>query len=217
MAHENILRFPKISAFTCILTHGTLKDLSGKDSAALLFAECDATLLVGMRVYTLAAGDALLVPPSTFVSPTERGKEFSGYRLLFPYDILSLFAPRMFFRAADGGDMFAFPPACIPRLFDRLSILAEARENTATALPSLFSLLENEALPESGVPLPLPKLLRRSLKYLNEHVNEDVTTAVLSERYGVSESTILRAFREYLSLTPLAYLKGLRSLREDEK
>lgn len=217
MAHENILRFPKISAFTCTLAHGTLKDLSGKDSAALLFAECNVTLLVGMRVYTLSAGEVLLVPPSTFVSPTERGKEFSGYRLLFPYDILSLFAPRMLFRAADGGDVFTFASECVARLYDKLSILVDDRETIVTALPTLFSMLENDAFPACGVPVPLPKLLRRALKYLNEHANEDVTTAILAERYGVSESTILRAFRDHISLTPLAYLKGLRALHEEDK
>ena len=209
MSKEEILYFPAIPSFSIAVSHGMISTLSTKEEAALFFASGDTILIVGMRVYELLEGDALLLPPFTLAIPKDKSTPIVGYRLSLPYDILSLFAPKLIFHAANMGCVLSLRQDAQVMLLDNMRSIAEKSASPLSTLPSLFTLLEKETLCVEKKEMPIPILLRRAMKYINDHVDEEFSLTLLSERYRISESTLHRVFRKHLSMTPLAYRKHL--------
>ena len=212
MLNKEILHFPAIYDFSSTLLYGAIDSLSTHEESTLFWTCKETKLLVGMNVYTLTEGDLIVLPPYTLVLPIDKTLPPFGYVLSLPNDILPIFAPKAFFKASGTGYVFSFSERGVPLLHTTFEALAENREGVTTALPYLLSFLENESLYTPKTPVSLPHLLRRALAYINEHVEEDVSTSQLAERYHVSESTLLRVFRTHLSLTPLSYRKQLHAL-----
>jgi len=203
--------FPKIDSFSFSIFHN--ESLCDTESdAALLVAEEDSEILLGRRVYLLSKGNALLALPYSYLRQKESRLPFPGYRLSFPCSTLRAFAPRLHLYSADGGMALSFHREHALRL---LSLCAALSDDTALwDIPLFFSILENQALPQTDISLEiaLPKLLRRALGYIEEKAPYEVGVAELAARYEVSESTLLRAFRKYLGTTPHKYAKALRLL-----
>jgi hypothetical protein len=212
MLTEDDLYFPAIPAFSFSLQHGVIEFPSTKNEAAVFLASRDTRLVVGTKLYELSAGECLLLPPLTLAMPTKNDTPPFGYRVSLPYEILSVFAPKTVFRAANMGCVLSFSPNTERALFSAFEALIEKREPTVTALPALLSYLDKESDFIEKESIPLPLLLRRALTYLTEHADEGVTALHLAERYQVSESTVLRVFRNHLGITPLTYMKHLRQI-----
>ena len=216
MNTETVRHIPAHGAVSVVLTHGITDDLSTANEASLLVPEAATRLLVGMRVFDLSAYDALLIPPFTYVSVAQKDTALCAFRLSFPYEILSFLAPQLLFRAADGGTALAFPATKRPLLHDALCRLESDALPPSRTLPALFSILEEDALPEedTNITVHLPKTLRQALKHLNVYANEKPDVTALAARYGVSESTLARLFRTYLATTPLAYARAVARIQK---
>ena len=63
MNTETVYHIPAHAAFSVSLVHGDITHLATSKQAALLVAESGIRLLIGLRVYELDTGDAVLVPP----------------------------------------------------------------------------------------------------------------------------------------------------------
>jgi adenylate cyclase len=63
---------------------------------------------------------------------------------------------------------------------------------------------------ESTERLPLPQYVKRALVYMNGNLANRVTMAELASASAVPERTLFRHFRQFLGLSPLAYLHRLR-------
>jgi AraC-like DNA-binding protein len=59
----------------------------------------------------------------------------------------------------------------------------------------------------------LPRHVRRAQDYLQAHVHEPVTTAQLALLSGVSVRSLNAGFQEFLGVSPMHYLRGLRLQR----
>ena len=220
---KNKLSFPKIDAFSLSLFHEEPLT-STTENALLLVAKSEAETVLGRRVYALKRGDALLALPYSYLAIRDKKSIFSGYQLHLPLDALRAFAPSLYLQSEECGTPLSFSLASSNRL---LSICEGLGENTLLptyAIPEIFSILEKDALPKSdnSMEIPLPKLLRRALAYI-ENARTPIDTAALASRYGVSESTLFRAFRTHLSTTPRKYAQALlqiykaRSVYQTEK
>ena len=57
---------------------------------------------------------------------------------------------------------------------------------------------------------PVPKDVRRAIDYLRACMGKKVTTTDLAAASGVAERTLRKHFREFVGVSPLAYLRRLR-------
>jgi AraC-like DNA-binding protein len=64
---------------------------------------------------------------------------------------------------------------------------------------------------------PRPRTLRRALQFMTENVSEPLTLTDLAEAAGCSPRTLNSAFRDYLAVTPMTYLRNLRLERVREE
>lgn len=212
---KNKLIFPRVESFSLTVFHD--EPLSHtKQDAVLMIAEEKTKLVLSCRAYALSKGDALLALPYSYLH--QMGNDtFFGYQIRFALDALRTFAPRLYLNSADGGAAMSFS------MTDALSLLsvceALASSPAIYTAPVLFSILEQNALPEAEntLSLPLPKILRRALTYAEKESPRKISTRELAERYEVSESTVLRLFRTYLDTTPSEYTKVLQTLYQYRK
>ena len=218
MNTETVYHIPAHAAFSVSLVHGDITHLATSKQAALLVAESGIRLLIGLRVYELDTGDAVLVPPFTYAAVTNKIATFCGFRLLFPYELLSDLAPRTSFRVADGGAAFSFPTKQKRILLDAVTRLNESTLPASLSFPAVLSILEQNAIAEDVTDLDvhLPKALRQAMKYLSMFPDAPLDVEVLAARYGISSSTLLRLFRTYLDSTPRAYAKAVLTIRKTD-
>ena len=211
---KNEIHFPAVDAFSFSLARGDAVTHTS-ENVSLLIAEEPSKILLSSRVYSLKAGDALLALPFSYRKTLDSSLAFCGYELCLPLTVLRAFAPNLSIRSADGGSALSLPHDSLARLLVLLEALWKAPADSVYSIMQIFSILEQEVLPEteSDLAVPLPKFLRRALAYIQENVSEKMDTDTLSERYGVSESTLRRAFRAYLATTPQKYAREIQNLR----
>ena len=206
--------FPQIDGFFLSVSHDEpLKDI--EEDATLIVAEEKTEIILGRHVYALSKGDALLTLP--FMYCRRRGNDdFHGYKLRFPLDVLHVFAPHTYLYTNDGGSAMMFSAEERARLLFLCEALSTETLSAIYALPEVFSVLEKNASPktERSLEILLPKLLRRALAYIEEQAPRPVNTALLAERYGISQSTISRLFRTHLETTPRKYAQAIERLHE---
>jgi len=89
-----------------------------------------------------------------------------------------------------------------------------------SALSELAFLLVSQCSPEQT--RPTEKAMRNAgriktmLKYVQEHVQEELTIASIAQSAAISESECLRCFHEMLGTTPIRYVRQLRIQRAAE-
>ena len=69
---------------------------------------------------------------------------------------------------------------------------------------------ERTELAEPNGERVLPQLVKRAVTYMHANMAERITLGDLTSACAVSERTLLRQFRQFVGLAPLAYLRGLR-------
>lgn len=207
--------FPNLESFLLAVSHNEPLSDSQKD-AVLLIAEEHTEILLSRRVYTLSKGDALLALPYSYLRIIGEKTPFCGYAITFPQEILHTLCRDLYLTRTIDGCALSFPPQAAHRLLDTASALFTKKTAPVYALPAIFSILETEALSETEASLevPLPKVLRRALAYIEESAPHEPSLTALSERYGVSQSTMNRLFRNFLATTPHKYAQAQRQLHE---
>lgn len=209
------LLFPKMEAFSLTVWHNEpLFDT--QEDAVLLLAEEKTEVILSRRVYTLSRGDALLALPYSYLRSLREKNPFYGYAITFPKELLHTLCGDLYLNRALDVCALSFPPQAAHRLLDTASALFRKETAPVYALPAIFCILENEALSETQASLevPLPKVLRRALAYIEESAPTEPSATELAERYGVSQSTVNRLFRSFLATTPHKYAQALRQLHE---
>ena len=200
------IHYPALPAFTVSLSRPVSGDVSDPENTVLLFFGEEARLLAGPRLFSVAHGDAVLLSPETpaYLYP-KRGEE-GVLRLLLPTAILRTLAPHVLLKGATGYAVFATE--------EELSApLAAIETGDASALfPLLYALTRALTVTEARE-APLPRCLRLALAALSEHGERLADAKALALRCGVSETTLFRAFRSHLSLTPKKYLRLTESAR----
>ncbi len=214
MEKEKRILFPAIPAFTV-----TAKELNGKIFPtlyeSLLFIPTESGVFqIKNRLYTLEKGDALLLPPFTLCRPIPDTPSLHGFSFGFPPDVLRDFAPTLSLQMANG-EAVSLPTEVKAHLLEVAKDLTEATSSAPHRIFSLFSILEHFALPKekTALQISLPKLLRRILAYIEENPAVGLSAKTLSERFEVSESTVLRLFRAHLDTTPRGHIERVRTLR----
>ncbi len=66
------------------------------------------------------------------------------------------------------------------------------------------------ALSTQGAKQFIPDSIAKSVKYLNEHIEQNPAISRLAELCGISEVYFRKQFREYLGVSPLEYRNALR-------
>lgn len=212
---KNDYYFPRIDSFSFRVLHDEpIHDTLGE--MLILFPEKPCDIILMRRVYRLSEGTALLALPFSYLRQKEESSCFFGYQLSFPKSFLRTLTPVQYRESAEDGIALAFPKRSALHLTELLSSLKDETLEPIYALPAIFSILEKESLPQTDISLetPLPKLVRRALLYIEETAPQKPDSAVLAERYGVSQSTLLRMFRTFVSTTPHKYAQALRVLHE---
>ena len=185
------------------------------EQVSLLIVKSATKLILGKRLYTLNPGDALLALPFSYLRQTEEMTGFCGYMLEFSINTLREFMPKLYFRCADGGGAISFSEDTKERLLSFAASLPEEADLAFYAATQIFTILEQEALPQTEALLscPIPGVLRRALAHLEENAFEEINASRLAARYDVSHSTLRRLFHTYLATTPSKYAKEMRGLR----
>ena len=169
MNTENIRHVPALPSFSISVSHDAIPSPSTRDMAGLIVLEENIRLLIGMHLYSLEVGDVLLVPPFTHIGIAEHKTTLRACRLLFPWELLYELSSTILFRAADGGTVFVFSEDKRTLLKEVLDRITNNDIPPARILPSVLTILENDALPEETVSrlIQLPQVLRQALKYIN--------------------------------------------------
>ena len=208
------MRCSSQNAFPISLFYGKRVSNTG-EQVSLLVTERPKEVILGKRLYVLGRGDALLALPFSYRRLKDEPLDFCGYEIQFSLDALRELMPELYFRCADGGGAIAFSRDAAERLLPLCASLLENTDALPYSAAQIFSILEQEALPETETELlrPLPKVLRRALAYLEENAMDHIEASFLADRYGVSESTLRRLFRTYFATTPCKYAKEIQKLR----
>ena len=208
----NIVNVPKIPAFSVSVEKISSRSFAPKKEVTLYAFTRDIRLLVGKRVFDVKANDILLSLPYAVCIPCGFVEADYGYSLSFPEVALRTLSPSLSLRFSDGALSIAFTQTGKARLWSLISALNESEDVDFFSAIAVFSILEQECLPEMDNCnlVPLPKLLRQALTYLYEHPDEKTDAKMLAQRYDVSQSTLLRVFRKYLCTTPLKYQTAVK-------
>lgn len=156
-------------------------------------------------VYTNADVELLIVDRAGFSSLAQRHLEGTGRRLL-PLD------PRVTASDTDHGDRLwdavaDIVAATLSRSPSELDLRLLEDVIVSTVLLA-FPLTEDAATPAgTGV---LPRALRRATEYIDEHLAEPISTAMIADAARVSVRTLQLGFRRHLGSTPTEYLRQAR-------
>lgn len=198
------IRYPALPAFTLSLSRPTSGDVSDATNTVLLFFMDEAHLLAGTRLFSLVRGDAVVLPPETPAYLYPEGTGGRVLRLLLPTAPLRTLAPHVLLTSATGGAVFTTEEGLSPSL-------ADIETGDALSLFVLLSALTRARVVTETRECPLPRCVRVSLAALSEHGERLSDTKALALYSGVSESTLLRALRTHLLLTPKKYLRLVES------
>jgi hypothetical protein len=212
---KNEFLFPQIDAFKLEVSHDTLLCDTDKN-VILLLTETPTEVVLGRRVFSLSKGNLLLALPHSYLRQKSDNSQFHGYQIAFPREAIRSFSNRLYLESADGGLAISASDTQTESLFSLVSKLYSGTLAPTYALPSILSVLEDADFPEpnTAFEIPLPKLLRRALCYIEENLSEELDSAELAARYSISQSTLLRLFRQYLATTPRKYAHALRELHK---
>ena len=216
LALNNKFLFPQIDAFTLEISHNEPVCDTG-DGITLLLAEAPTVVILARRIFSLSNGDVLLALPHSYLRQRTTDACFYGYQITFPRDALRVFSNKLYVESADGGMGLPVSGKEADILLSIAYDLYHSDLLPAYALPAILSTLEKIPLPNENTSfeIHLPKLLRRALAYIEDNPREEIDVAQLAKRYEVSQSTLLRLFRQYLATTPRKYALALRSLQRD--
>ena len=201
------INFPALPAFTLSLSRPASGDVSdATDTVLLIFTE-DARLLAGARLFRPCRGDAFLLPPETpaFLYPEKN--EARALRILLPTALLRTLVPRVLLASATGGAMLALQDPWE-------DALTHIEATDALAFFSFLSTITQACVVTDTRELPLPRCVRKALARLCECGSTSVEPKALASLCGVSESTLLRALRAHLSLTPRKYAKLVQNAHQ---
>ncbi|WP_436757821.1 AraC family transcriptional regulator [Streptosporangium sp. V21-05] len=102
-------------------------------------------------------------------------------------------------REAEHGDGLAAQPLAIAHLENAML------SSLLTGQPSNY--LERLTTPR---PPALPKVVRRAMRYIDEHAHLPLTTDDVARAVAVSGRSLQEGFRRHLGLTPMTYLRDVR-------
>lgn len=161
------------------------------------------------RTWTASEGDILLFAPGDSHGCTQEGAVPLSYR--------SLHIPPRQLEALAGGPVPALATVFRqPELFDALSLLhrmilsgspAQARlDQRQEALTRLLRLCARPPLPQA----PQRQEVAAACRYLQRNCGRRLTLQEVCRQVGLSPSSLRRAFRSEVQLTPYRYLEALR-------
>ena len=206
--------FPQIQRFSFTFSHNEpLYD--AEEEVVVLIAEEKAEIVLSRRVYSLAKGDALFALPHSYLRQ-KSNDAFAGYQIHLPLDAFRTFAPQLYLDCYDKGMALSFSVSNALRLLSLCETFID--QPPIYAIPALFSVLEQDAIASesSALEILLPKHLRRALAFIEENASLPLDFKDLAARCEVSQTTLQRAFRQFLATTPHQYAQATRRLHEQK-
>ena len=103
-------------------------------------------------------------------------------------------------------------------ILDRLDAIVDARKNPESQQPlqllgwlyDLAGLLYKHCVIHDVLNLPVQKQLGPVIDYINEHYTENISSAMLSHKFGHEEAYFCRKFKKHTGLTIMKYIQILR-------
>ncbi len=104
------------------------------------------------------------------------------------------------------------------QIVDRLDAIVEARRQPEDQQPlqllgwlyDLAGLLYKHCMIQDVLGLPVQKQLGPVIDYINEHYTENISSAMLSHKFGHEEAYFCRKFKKHTGLTIMKYIQILR-------
>ena len=104
------------------------------------------------------------------------------------------------------------------QIIDRLDAIVEARRYPDQQQPlqllgwlyDLAGLLYKHCVIQDVLGLPVQKQLGPVIDYINEHYTENISSAMLSHKFGHEEAYFCRKFKKHTGLTIMKYIQILR-------
>ena len=95
-----------------------------------------------------------------------------------------------------------------------LAIFEQIRQEKSTFRQKMLLLyflsLVQDSLPEAGSESSIPDYVTGALTYISAHCSEHIVAQMLAERFGVSRTTLMTAFKKYAGVTVNEYLTRCR-------
>ena len=212
MKEERIV--PQIQRFSFTFSHcEPLCD--AEEEVIVLIAEEKTEIVLSRRVYSLTKGDAFFALPHSYLRQKSKDP-FAGYQIHLPLDAFRTFAPQLYLDCYDKGMALSFSVSTALRLLSLCETFTD--QPSIYAIPALFSILERDAIASesSALEIPLPKFLRRALAMIEESAPLSLSSEEIATRCEVSQTTLQRAFRQFLATTPHQYVQAICRLHEQK-
>ncbi len=175
----------------------------------------DVSFLAEDRLYPLTRGDVFLARPGEHHHCVYRSDAPHEYFwILFDCEqnreiLAFLFAdPTLNFLSPSNEKKTELIRLCFSLLEQDLS-----KEDRFYAFFQLLSILKTSSRSSLRPQQSLPEDLARILSYIEENLAEPLSVTGIAKNLYISQSSIERRFRDYLDLTPLAYIRN-RKLHE---
>ncbi len=173
--------------------------------------EGDVSFMVENTVYKLEQGDAVIIKPNEVHNCILNSESVHNY-YCFWFDVEDEFLFNKLLSHEFGeNNVIRFNEADRERFIDICSNLCNSGKdkddlNQYRLFIEFLSLISNNINSnpaENNIPIELSKILRD----INKHFKDITSVNEISEKYGVSRSTVLRLFKKYLHTSPKNYLE----------
>lgn len=169
----------------------------------------DISFLVGNKLYPLKRGDLIISRPGELHHSVYRSHRDHELFLFF-IDLQNTAELDRFFREEITASFIAPEEAAkeeMIRLCWRLLQEGSSRMDRLCCLFSFLRLLKESAQGETPDAVGLPDDLTQMLAYIDQRLQENLSTARIANAFFLSESTVKRRFQTYLGITPLKFIQ----------
>lgn len=190
------------------------------------------TYQIDERTFVADAGSiALFSPEEIHRVSIDRNKLYERYFILFkpsfieemllmsPF-LLDIYSKK---RKKDCLQLSAEQQKQITNIFDEIILAQKERENELHRLRAklkltellvlLTELFEDENKEQREIPYENHHVFSDMVNYIKEHYMEEITLDLLSKKFFISKSTIIRMFKNILGMTPNQYLIYVRVMK----
>lgn len=169
----------------------------------------EVSFLVENTLYPLSRGDIIIARPGEHHHCVYRGD--ASHRLFWILFDCKSNEGFWDFLKTDFRENYVSPT---PELRDEIIALCTAlhgggmtKEEELYSLLRLFAILKKSRTAEREGAHALAKDLSEMIRYINEHIGEEISAEEIANAFYISKSTLERRFKEQLSITPTEFIR----------
>ena len=181
------------------------------------------TFFLSKALYRLTAPVLIVIPPHA-LHKTE-GSAFERFNINVSEDYLDEFQKHVLNeKALSVIKLNNKQNAILENIFNQMNEVNRLQKYSESMLKALFSYLivqfnnlTSETLSSNvSKEVSVPPQMLKVIEYFNEHYNENLNLAHISEQFYISKGALIYNFNKYMKCSPIEYLLNIRLIKAKE-